>query len=188
MTHTHTQITHYTLWLTGMPSQKLPRSHLGHQTPWGELSSGDSQPCSILAMNNPSEKPFHTPSFPLQNLYKYFVSVVFEWQSKWVSSFVSTITAPCLKLLFQAGRAGPLFFKDVISWDPLLCELTATAGASLLIVFFRGTNIQPFLSNSGRLCLFTLLNGKNSLWRRHPWCCAGMAGAVGRGVGSLLDP
>lgn len=106
-----------------MPSQKLSWSHFVHQTPRGEHFSGEGQQGFILTAKNIhlSERSFDTPLS--WTLYKYFGLVVFEWHGHWVSSFVSIVIASCLKLLFQTEIAGPLFFKDGISWDSLCCEL-----------------------------------------------------------------
>lgn len=138
---TRTWVTCYTLWLTEMPSQKWSRSHFVHQTPWGEILGGDGRPCFILTVKNThlSERSFDTPLSP--TLYKYFGLVVFEWSSQWVSSFVSIIIASCLKLLFQTEIAGPLFFKNVISWDPLRCDLTDGHYWSFIVNCLLGAQI-----------------------------------------------
>lgn len=121
---TRTWITCYTLWLTEMPSQKWSWSHFVHQTLWGEHFGRDSQWCFILTASSPTSKVYKVIWYPLSpTLDKYFGLVVLEWWSQSVSSFVSIIIASCLKLLFQTKITGPLFFKDVISWGPLSCDL-----------------------------------------------------------------
>lgn len=107
----------------------------------GRIFSGDSWQCFILAAKNTVWVKGRLIPLLSPTLYKYFGLVVFEWWSQWVSSFVSIIIASCFKLLFQTQIAGPLFFKDVISWDPLCSDLTDGHYWSFIVNCLLGAQI-----------------------------------------------